>query len=82
MEMVSGLHTRRAHLMLVNIRRAFNLHLGRHCDLHQTMMVIGPGAVDVPDEAAEHWYFKSNIQAGNIIILENVDASPSHTELT
>ena len=63
--------------MLADVRRGFNLHLGAHGDLHQTVMRIGPGVVAVPDEAAAHWYFAANVRSGNVTVLEQIDAAES-----
>jgi hypothetical protein len=57
--------------MLVNVRRAFNLNLGNYGNYGGLpVMQVGPGLVDVPDEAARHWYFQANIRSGNITIIE------------
>jgi hypothetical protein len=61
--------------MLADVRRGFNLHLGAHGDLNQTVMRIGPGVVAVPAAAATHWYFQANVRAGNVTVLEQIDAA-------
>jgi hypothetical protein len=63
--------------MLADVRRGFNLHLGAHGDLHQTVMRIGPGVVAVPVEAAAHWYFAANVRSGNVTVLEQIDVAES-----
>jgi hypothetical protein len=61
--------------MLADVRRGFNLHLGTHGDLHPAVLRIGPGVVEVPEEASRHWYFAANVRSGNVTILEQIDAA-------
>jgi hypothetical protein len=64
--------------MQAHVKRAFNLQTGSYAyyDFGQTLLPIGPGCVEVPDDVAEHWYFQANIRSGNITIIEQNDAAP------
>jgi hypothetical protein len=59
--------------MQVHVKRGFNLQIGSYRnwgDLGQTLLQLGPGVCEVPEKAAEHWYFQANIKSGNITIIE------------